>query len=98
MFHRKRVAELALQSRLPSIAMFPTFVQEGGLMSYGPDIRQLFEQTASYIDRVLKGAKPGEVPIERPRHFYLVVNLKTARTLGVTIPPSLMIRADQVIQ
>lgn len=94
----KQIADLALQSRLPSIGIFPTFVKEGGLMSYGPDVRHLFKQATSYIERILKGARPGDLPIERPTHFYTTVNLKTARALGVTVPSSLLAQADQVIE
>lgn len=96
--HRKRIADLAHQSRLPTIAMFPTFVHDGGLMSYGPDVRDLFRHVTVYIDRILRGARPGDIPIERPTHFYLVVNLKIARALSLTVPPSILARADQVIE
>ncbi len=94
----KQVADLALQSRLPAIGIFPTFVTEGGLISYGPNVLHLFKQATSYIDRFLKGARPGDLPIERPTHFYTVVNLKTARALGVTVPSSLLVQADHVIE
>jgi len=96
--HQKRLVNLALQGGLPTIARDPRFVEDGGLMSYGPDVRQLFRQVASFVDRILKGARPGELPIERPSRFYLVVNLKTAKALGLAIPPSLLLRADQVIE
>jgi putative ABC transport system substrate-binding protein len=95
--HGTRVADLALKQRLPTIAMFPTFPSQGGLMSYGPDIRQLYVRMGSYIDRLLKGARPGQLPIERPIHFYLVVNRKTAAALGVVVPHALLLRADHVI-
>ena len=93
-----RVAELALENRLPTIAMFPLFVEQGGLMSYGPDIRYLFRYAASFVDKILKGARPADLPIERPMRFSLAINLKTAQTLGLTLPPLLLWRADQVIR
>ena len=95
--HGKKVAALALQNRLPTIGMFPTFPSQGGLMSYGPDVRQLYVHTGSFIDRILRGARPGQVPIERPTHFYFVVNRRTAKALGLTISPALLLRADEVI-
>ncbi len=94
----EQIADLALQSRLPAIGIFPTFVTEGGLISYGPNVLHLFKQVTSYIDRILKGARPGDLPIERPTHFYTVVNLKTARALGVAVPSSLLVQANQVIE
>lgn len=95
--HQKRLVTLALQGGLPTIARDPRFAQDGGLMSYGPDVRQLFRQLASFVDRILKGARPGELPIERPSRFYLVVNLKTAKVLNLQMPPALLLLADQVI-
>jgi len=80
------------------MGIFPTFVTQGGLMSYGPNVGNLFKQASSYIDRILKGARPGDLPIERPTHFYTAVNLRTARSLGVTIPSSLLAQATQVIE
>jgi putative ABC transport system substrate-binding protein len=94
----KQFAELAIQQRLPTIGNFPTFVEAGGLMSYGPNVDHLFRQVTTYIDRILKGAKPGDLPIERPTHFYTAVNLKTAKALNLTIPPSLLLRADLVVR
>jgi putative tryptophan/tyrosine transport system substrate-binding protein len=94
----KQITDLALQNKLPSIGIFPTFVKAGGLMSYGPNVEHLFKQATSYIDRILKGAKPDDLPIERPTRFYTAVNLKTAKALGLAIPPSLLLRADEVIQ
>jgi putative ABC transport system substrate-binding protein len=96
--HRKKVADLALQSRLPTIAMFPTFARDGGLMTYGPDIEQLFNHAGLVVGKVLKGARPAETPIERPTHFYFVINLKTARTLSLTLPPALVQRANEAIR
>jgi putative ABC transport system substrate-binding protein len=96
--HDRDIAGLAAERRLPSIALFRRFTESGGLMSYGPDLNALFEQAAHYVDRILKGAKPGDLPIERPARFELVINMKTARALGLTIPPSLLLRADQIIE
>ncbi len=94
----KHIADLAIQSRLPAIAIFPNFVKGGGLMSYGPNLGHLFKQATSYIDRILKGARPGDLPIERPTHFYTALNLKTAKALGLAIPQTLQVQADQVIE
>jgi putative ABC transport system substrate-binding protein len=96
--NRARIAELALKHRLPVMSQFSRLVEAGGLMSYGPDLTDLFGRAASYIDKVLKGAKPADLPIEQPTKFELVINLKTAKALGLTIPPSLLQRADQVIE
>jgi len=96
--HRKRLIELTAKYRLPAVYELKPFVEGGGLMSYGPSINDMFRGMASYVDRILKGAKPGELPIERPTKFELAINLKTAKALGLTIPPSLLLRADQVIE
>jgi putative tryptophan/tyrosine transport system substrate-binding protein len=96
--HRLRLIELAAWHRLPAFYEFSNYVQEGGLISYGPSIDDMFRRMASYVDRILKGAKPGDLPIERPTKFELVINLKTAKALGLTIPPSVLARADQVIE
>jgi putative ABC transport system substrate-binding protein len=93
-----RIAELALESRLPSISPFSTFPGFGGLLAYGPDFPSMWRQLAAYVDRVLRGAKVGDLPVERPAKFTLAVNLKTARRLGLTLPQSLVVRADEVIQ
>ncbi len=95
---RRRIAELSAQSRLPSIYVLRQFAEAGGLMAYGPSIRDSLRRAASYVDRILKGAAPGDLPIEQPTKFDLVINRKTARALGLTIPPSLLQRADQVIE
>jgi putative tryptophan/tyrosine transport system substrate-binding protein len=95
---RGRLIELAARYRLPAFYEFRNFVQDGGLMSYGPSIDEMFGRSASYVDRILKGANPGDLPIERPTRFELVINLKTAAALGLTIPQSLLLRADEVIQ
>jgi len=95
---RAQVTELALKSRLPAIYYTVEFVHGGGLMSYGVNAIDLFRRSASYVDKILKGAKPADLPVEQPTKFELVINLKTAKALGLTIPPSLLQRADQVIE
>jgi putative ABC transport system substrate-binding protein len=96
--HRARVAELALKTRLPAVSIETGFAEAGGLLSYGPNIPDNFRRLASYVDKVLKGAKPAELPVEQPTKFDLVINLKTANALGLTIPPAVLTRADRVIQ
>jgi putative ABC transport system substrate-binding protein len=93
-----RIVELVQPTRLPTIYEARVLVERGGLMSYGPDMNEVFRRLASYADRILKGAKPADLPIERPTRFELVINLKTAKALGVEIPPALYIRADEVIE
>ena len=96
--HRARLAELALASRLPMMATDPGYAQAGGLMDYGGNILESWYRAAYYVDRLLKGAKPADLPVEHPRQFKLVLNLKTAQALGMTMPPSLLLLADEVIQ
>jgi len=94
----KQIAELAVKSRLPSMYGLREYVDAGGLMVYSPDTLELERRAASYVDKILKGAKPGDLPIQQPTKFELVINIKTAKVLGLTIPPSLLLRADQVIE
>jgi len=94
----KRLADLAEKHRLPSIFHVPDFVTAGGLVTYGPNRPDLFRRAAAYVDKILKGAKPGDLPIEQPNTFELWLNLKTAKALGLTIPPSVLVRADHVIE
>ena len=96
--NREQVASFAKRNRLPSIYGQREFVDAGGLMAYGPSTFDMFRRTAGYVDKVLKGAKPADLPVEQPTKFELVINLKTAKALGLTIPPSLLQRADEVIQ
>jgi putative ABC transport system substrate-binding protein len=95
---RSRIVALAAEKRLPAMYFFREFVQEGGLMSYAPSDSDLFRRAATYVDKVLKGTKPGDLPVEQPTKFELVVNLKTAKALGLTIPDSFLLRADEVIE
>jgi putative ABC transport system substrate-binding protein len=94
----RRIAELAVQSRLPSISPFSPYPASGGLMAYGPDFKAMWHQLGGYVDRVLRGAHAGDIPVERPSKFSLIVNLKTAKAIRLAISPSLRARADQVIE
>ena len=97
--HRTRIVELAAKHHLPTMYHQKDFVVgTGGLMAYGPDFRDLFRRAATYVDKILRGAKPGDLPVEQPTKFELVINLKTAKALGLTIPQSVLVRADEVIQ
>ena len=93
-----RIANLAAKSRLPAVFGFPEGAAAGGLMGYGPNVRDTYRRAATYVDKILKGARPADLPVEQPTKFDLVINLKTAKALGLKIPPSVMIRADQVIE
>jgi len=93
-----RISELAARHRLPAVYETRRFPETGGLMSYGPSARERFQQMAVYVDRILRGSPPGELPFERPRTFELVLNLKAARGLGLEVPPALRLRADRVIE
>jgi putative tryptophan/tyrosine transport system substrate-binding protein len=95
---RGRLAELALTHRLPTLLAFPEYVEAGGLMGYGPSLAAAHRRAAYYVDRILKGTKPGDLPVEQPTKFELVINLKTAKALGLTIPQSILLRADEIIR
>jgi len=96
--HRALVVDLALKSRLPTIYSSPDSVEDGGLMSYSPSSTDLFRRAATYVDKVLKGTKPADLPVEQPMKFEFVINLKAAKQIGLTIPPNLLVRADRVIK
>jgi len=96
--HARRLAEVAATSRLPVMYPFRFFVEAGGLMSYSPDLVDMWRAAAVFVDKILRGARPGDLPVEQPTKFELVINLKTAKSLGLTIPHSVLRRADQVIE
>jgi putative ABC transport system substrate-binding protein len=96
--HTQQIADFALRERLPTMADNPTGLENGGLIGYGPNVRELARRGADYIDKILKGARPADLPVEQPTKFELVINAKTAKALGLTIPPSLLARADRVIE
>ena len=96
--HRARIVDFAAQSRLPAIYMYREWVDVGGLMAYGASVHEVYRRVAEYVDKILKGAKPADLPVEQPTKFELVINLKTAKALGLTVPPALLLRADQAIE
>ena len=96
--NRARIAELAINHRLPTSGVMPQLAQAGGLISYVADFSDSYRRAAGYVDRILKGANPGDLPVEQPTKFQLVINLRTARAIGVTVPQSLLFRADLVIE
>src|SRR5262249_17476236 len=93
-----RIAQFMIEKKLPPAYSFRAYIEAGGLIDYTPNFPDLFRRAANYVDKILKGAKPGELPIERPTKFDLVLNLKTAKTLGLEVPPTLLARADEVIE
>jgi ABC-type uncharacterized transport system substrate-binding protein len=98
LYERRRMAELAIAAQLPVAYAFREHVEAGGLMSYGVDLRANYRRAAAYVDKILKGAKPADLPFEQPTKFELVINLKTAKAIGLTIPESFLLRADEVIE
>jgi putative ABC transport system substrate-binding protein len=96
--HQRQILDFAAKRRLPAISQFRDFADGGALMTYGPDRLDMFRRAATYVDKILKGAKPADLPVEQPTRFALVINMKTAKVLALTIPPSVLVRADQVIQ
>jgi putative ABC transport system substrate-binding protein len=97
-FHHKLIVELAARYRLPAIYPFGYFAVAGGLVAYGPDVTDQFRRAATYVDRIFQGEPPGDLPVQQPTKFELVINLKTAKALGLTVPPTLLARADEVIE
>jgi putative tryptophan/tyrosine transport system substrate-binding protein len=96
--NRKRITGLAIKSRLPSVYTNRPYVDAGGLMSYGADLADSYRHVATYVDKILKGAKPADLPVQQPTKFELVINLKTAKEIGLTIPQKVLARADRVIK
>jgi putative ABC transport system substrate-binding protein len=95
---RARIAELATRQRLPAMYEIRNFVDAGGLVSYGPDLQDMYRRAATYVDRIFRGTKPGDLAIEQPGKFEMVINMQTANALGLTFPQSVLLRADEVIQ
>jgi putative ABC transport system substrate-binding protein len=97
-FHVRKLADLSLKNRLPAIYGFREFADAGGLLSYGASLHWLYRRAASYVDKIFKGANPGDLPIEQPTRFDFVINLKSAKALGLTVPPTVLALADEVIE
>jgi putative ABC transport system substrate-binding protein len=98
LMHQTQIVELATKNRLPAIYPYGEFTESGGLMAYSTNRTEMYRRSATFVDKILKGTKPADLPIEQPTKFELVINLRTAKALGLTIPPSLLLRADQVIE
>jgi putative ABC transport system substrate-binding protein len=98
MAHRKEIAEFSATNRIPSVSGWSEFAEAGGLMTYGPNLFDSFKRVSIFVDKILKGAKPADLPVEQPTKFELVINLKTAKQIGVAIPPNVLARADKVIR
>ena len=96
--YRTEIADLAVKNRLPAIYSTPEFVEDGGLMTYGVSLTDLYRRAATYVDKILKGAKPADLPVEQPKKFEFIINLKAAKQIGLTIPPNVLVRADRVIR
>ena len=96
--HRAKILEFVLKNRLPAIFTNPETVEAGGLMSYSPDYTEQFRRVAIYVDKILKGSKPADLPVEQPKKFEFIINLKTAKQIGLTIPPNVLARANKVIK
>ena len=96
--HRATIISAAARNKVPAVYAGPYFPRQGGLLSYGADGVDIFRRAASYVDHILRGAKPGDLPVQFPTKFEMAVNLKTAKALGITVPPSIMLRADEVIE
>ena len=96
--HREEIVKLAARAKLPAVYEIRDYALSGGLISYGTDYRSLYRDAARYVDRIFKGARPGDLPVEQPREFELVINVNTAKTLGLTIPQSILVRTNELIQ
>jgi putative ABC transport system substrate-binding protein len=96
--HRTQIVDLALKTRLPAIYPYLEYVEAGGIMSYGVQVNDLYRRAATYVDKIIKGAKPADLPVEQPKKFEFIINLKTAKQMGLTISPNVLARADKVIK
>ena len=95
---RKQIVDLAVKNSLPTIYPQSDYMDDGGLMFYGPNTTELFRRAATYVDKILKGARPADLPVEQPKKFEFIINLKAAKQIGLTIPPNVLLRADKVIK